>query len=35
VSSTLDPAKVAVLITGDRWRYLNDLGDYVLEPAHG
>jgi 5-methylcytosine-specific restriction endonuclease McrA len=34
VPQVLNPAEVAVLITGDRWRYLNELGDYVLEPAN-
>lgn len=33
VPAFLDPAQVAVLITGDRWRYLNDLADYSLDPA--
>jgi hypothetical protein len=33
VPQVLNPAEVAVLITNDRWRYLNELGDYVTEPA--
>jgi hypothetical protein len=34
VPQVLNPAEVAVLICGERWRYLNELGDYVTEPAN-